>query len=86
VSQFKDLDNARLVWADMEDHRIEPDLPNANAVRAFKLYREKLEAEGRAPAVEPLQRKPHASASKEPDASPDDAAAGGNDRALPGGG
>ncbi len=29
--QFKDVENARLVWADMQVHGIEPDLPNANA-------------------------------------------------------
>jgi pentatricopeptide repeat protein len=29
--QFKDVENARVVWADMEEYGIEPDLPNANA-------------------------------------------------------
>jgi pentatricopeptide repeat protein len=31
LTRFKDVENARLVWADMQDHGIEPDLPNANA-------------------------------------------------------
>ena len=30
LTRFKDVENARLVWADMQDHGIEPDLPNAN--------------------------------------------------------
>ena len=29
--RFKDVENARVVWADMQDHGIEPDVPNANA-------------------------------------------------------
>ena len=40
----------------MEDLDIEPDLVNSNAVRAIRQYREKLEAEGRAPDVVPLVR------------------------------